>query len=352
MSTAHILSTMQDGIVIIASGPIIPMAKRVVERLRKQALPIEFQELEVKQFNYPEKCFELADNVRGKTVFLFHGYTHDPDGDFMKMQLLADAIRRSSARSITIITPFLPYTRQDRLLSRGPFSAKLIAQMIEVNPKIEQLVTVDLHAPQIAGFFNNIHVENIPGHALFVPFVREKFATTANETTLIGFDDKTAISTDVGGAKRAREFAEHVGLGVAIVDKRRGPDGSEALSLVGSVNRVGILYDDIGDTVGSLVNAAEIARKNGTEKVYAIVSHGLLSKKGDSTAEKKLRDANIRLIMSDSFPRSEAYLKRNKHIVIAASDGLMADIISALISVNGSVKSVIKHWTAKQSMEE
>jgi ribose-phosphate pyrophosphokinase len=343
---------MQDGIEIIASGPIVPMAKKVVERLRNQSLPIDFQEVEVEQFNYPEKCVELKDNVRGKTVFLFHGYTHDPDGDFMKMQLVADAIRRSSARSITIITPFLPYTRQDRLLSRGPFSAKLIAQMIEVNPKIEQLVTVDLHAPQIAGFFNNVHVENIPGHALFVPFVREHFSTIANETTLIGFEDKTAISTDVGGAKRTREFAEHVGLEVAIVDKRRSTTGSEALSLVGSVRRTGILFDDIGDSAVSLVNAAKIAREQGTEEIYAIVSHGLLSKKDNITAESRLSKAGIKLIMSDSFPREEKYLKQNKHISVAPSDGVMADIIRALISVNGSVKQVIKHWTAKQTMEE
>ncbi len=340
MATPHILSTMQDGIVVMASELIVPQAQKVVERLRALALPIEFKKLDLVTFSYPESCVDIGMNVRGKTVFLFHGFSRRPNNDFMKMMIICDALRRSSAKSIVLITPFLPYARQDRLLSREPFTAKLIASMIEVNPIITQMVTFDLHSPQITGFFNNVQVENIPGQALFVPHIRGHYQGRLTDTTI--------VSTDVGGAKAARYVAEQLGLDVAIVDKRRSKAGSEALSLVGEVRRNAIIIDDIGDTAGSLVDACTMVRQAGAVDVTAYVSHALLSPKKGTTAEAKLVTANLPITFADTFPRKPSYYKKHPSAAVIATDAFLADIICALISVNGSVKGTIKDWISKE----
>ncbi len=348
MPTSNILSSMHDGIVVMSSGLMTPLAKAVVKRLRNASLPIEFQELEVRQFNNGETHVELTENVRGKTVFLFHGFSHQPNDDFMRLCIICDAIKCSHARSIMLITPFLPYGRQDRVQAREPFSAKLVAKMLEVNPIIEQMITFDLHAPQIAGYFDRIRVENIPGHALFTPFIRERFANH--------LADMTIVSTDVGGSKRARDLADKLGLNVAIIDKRRDRSGSEALAFVGDVKKFAMLYDDIGDTLGSLINAYNMAKREGAELSDAFVTHGLNSpkKKGDTIipAEKALLESGMTLYTSDSFPRAPEYFEQHPYVVQVPSDGLMADIIRALITVNGSIKNTVVKWTAKSSQSE
>jgi ribose-phosphate pyrophosphokinase len=344
MTTPHILSPMQDGIVIMASEGIVPQAQKVADRLRALALPIEFKALTIETFSYPETCVDIDMNVRGKTVFLFHGFTRRPNDDFMKMMIICDALRRSSAKSIVLITPFLPYSRQDRLLSREPFSAKLIASLIEVNPIITQLVTLDLHAPQITGFFNNIQVENIPSRALSIPHIRQKYAGRLKETTV--------VSTDVGGAKAARYVAEVLGLEVAIVDKRRTKEKSEALTLVGEVKKNAILIDDIGDSARSLVDACNIVRRAGAESVEAYLCHALLSPKNGTTAEAKLAAAQLPITFTDTFPREASYYKKHPTAHVIPADAFLADIICALISVNGSVKGTIKSWINKEGIPE
>lgn len=344
MATPHILSTMQDGIVIMASETIVYQAQKVADRLRALALPIEFKALDMVTFSYPESCVDIDMNVRGKTVFLFHGFSRRPNDDFMKMLIICDALRRSSAKNIVLITPFLPYSRQDRLLSREPFTAKLIASLIEVNPIITQMVTFDLHAPQISGFFNNVQVENIPARSLFIPHIRENYVGKLSETTI--------VSTDVGGAKAARYVAEVLGLGVAIADKRRSKQGSEALSLVGEVKRNAIIIDDIGDSAGSLVDTSNIVRRAGAENVTAYVCHALLSPKNGTSAEAKLKAAQLPITFADTFPREASYYKKHPTAHVIPSDAFLADIICALISVNGSVKGTIKSWINKEGIPE
>ncbi len=341
--TYKILSSLEDGLVITSVGNMIPMAKRVVEILKDRSIAVEFQQLEVKAFPYPETWVELERNVRGKAAFHFQPYDHSPNENFMVMQLVFDALYRSRAKSITGFTGFLPYTRQDRVQAREPFSAKLIASMIEVNPIIDQLVTFDLHVPQIAGFFNKIHVENIPGHALAAPYIRQAFASILHELTI--------VSTDVGGVARARELANRLGVGLAIIDKQHDKNGSKALNLIGKITTNNIIYDDIADTSGSLVSAAELLRANGSQNEWAYVTHALLSKRDGIAAEKRLRDARLKLIATNTFPRDEAYLKTHReYFTMVHADGLMADLMMALITVNGSVKKTIKDWTARTSV--
>lgn len=350
MTTPRILSSLGDGIVIMASGlseasgPMVQTAMKVADHLRKMSIPAEFQALKVEQFAYPESWVEIPENIRGKTVFLFHSFTDDPDKDLMRLLIICDAIRRSRGKAINLVLPFLPYTRQDRVQAREPFSAKLVAGLLEVNPIIDQMITIDLHAPQIAGFYNRIHVENIPGHALFAPYIRQHYGHIEDQVTI--------VSTDVGGSKRARNLAEITweDLGVAIVDKRRDRSGSKALSLVGDVKKHVFLFDDIGDTAGSLVNAAALVREHGAETVTAFISHALLSKKG-SSAEQKLLDADIDLVAADTFPRDDAYLKQHNRIKFLSSDVFMADLLFALMTVNGSIKGVIKLWGHKPTFD-
>jgi ribose-phosphate pyrophosphokinase len=344
MPTSNILSSMHDGIVVMSSGLMTSLAKAVVKRLRDASLPIEFQELEVRQFNNGETHVELNENVRGKTVFLFHGFSHQPNEDFMRLCIICDAIMCSHAQSIIIISPFFPYGRQDRVQAREPFSAKMVGQMLAINPVIKQMITFDLHSPQIAGYFGHIRVENIPGHALFAPFIRERFADQLS--------DMTIVSTDAGGAKRARDLADKLDLNVAIVDKRRDRSGSEALAFVGDVKKHALLYDDIGDTLGSLINAMKMAKREGAETACGFVTHGLNSPKSGTTAEEKLRESKLMLYTSDSFPRASEYFEQHPYVIQIASDGLMADIIKALITVNGSIKSTVVRWTARTPLIE
>ncbi len=349
MPASNILSSMHDGIVVMASGLITPLADAVVTRLRDASLPIEFQKLEVRRFNNGETHVELNENVRGKTVFLFHGFSHQPNDDLMQLFIICDAIQRSHARSLILITPFFPYGRQDRVQAREPFSAKLVAGMLEVNPIIEQMITFDLHAPQLAGYFNRIRVEDIPGHALFVPFIRQLYGNS--------LADKTAVSTDVGGSKRARDLANKLGLNVSTIDKRHDIDGSEAITFIGYTKKHALLYDDIGDSLGSLISAQKMTMSEGAEIVDAFVTHGLNSprkhKDGRVTlAEDILRDSGMTLYTSDSFPRAPEYFEQHPYVVQIPSDGLIADIIKALITVNGSIKNTVVTWTTKSSLNQ
>lgn len=356
MATPHILSALQDGIVLMCSTRMQAQAQAVARALQHRGVPLEFATVEHVLFNNQETFVESPVNVRSKTVLLFQDFCGDPDKDFMRMSVTCDALWNANVRNIILITPFLPYTRQDRrsYKKRESVAIKMIANFMETNAAIDHLVTFDLHAPQITLAFNRIRVDNVPGHALFAPYIRSKFADVLNEATIVDNTGDNAllggtsvVSTDVGGAKRARDFSLTCGIKneVAIIEKERDKKGSRAIKLVGDVGRIALIYDDMGDTMGSMINAYNMIKdRAGVEEVYAIVTHGILSPDKNGAAEKKLKKSGMKLIMADTIPRQATYLAEHPYITVVPSTNFMSEIITALITVNGSMTKAVDNW--------
>ena len=225
----------------------------------------------VRRFADQEIFVEIQENVRGEDVFVVQSTSFPTNDHLMEMLIMIDAMRRSSARRITAVIPYFGYARQDRKAkSRDPISAKLVANMI-VAAGADRVLTMDLHASQIQGFFD-IPVDNLLGNPVFVDYYAKKFGERA--------EDMVVVSPDVGSVARARTFAQKLHMNLAIVDKRRQKANQcEVMNVIGDVEgKECILFDDMVDTAGSLCNAAKaIVEVGGAKKVYACASHGVLS---------------------------------------------------------------------------
>jgi ribose-phosphate pyrophosphokinase len=351
MAIPHLVSDCQGGVVIMTSKNMTPVAEEIARSLQHQGVPIEYTEkcvVNVKTFSDGELCPDIQPNVRDKVVFLFWDFTPT---DFVghinvrkeELFLTLDALKRAKVRSVNLIAPYLPYSRQDRRMRGQPLSAKMLAEGLEARGCIDQLVTFDLHAPQITGFYNTIHVENIPAHVMFARYFREHFADA------IAKDSLRIMSTDVGGSKRARDCAEYIdpGMDISIVDKRRDARGSKAMKLVGDVSDVMIAYDDIGGTMGSMLDACSMALSIGAKEIYGAITHNVCSPKDGTSAEQKIADVGIKIFTLDTLPRGEAYYKKNPLIMRVPYTEFMAEAIIEMISVNGSLSNLIKAWSRK-----
>ena len=226
---------------------------------------------EVGAFSDGESFVSIYETVRGSDVFVIQSTCQPVNDHLMEMLIMIDALRRASAGRITAVMPYFGYARQDRKAKpRDPISAKLVANLI-MRAGADRVLTMDLHASQIQGFFD-IPVDNLLGNPIFVDYYTEKFGTD--------HDDMVVVSPDVGSVSRARAFAQKLGMGLAIVDKRRPKANScEVMNIIGEVSgkRV-ILFDDMVDTGGSLCNAAQaLVELGGATEVYACASHGVLS---------------------------------------------------------------------------
>ena len=228
---------------------------------------------EVKTFADGEASVSLLETVRGADVFLIQSTCNPVNDRLMELLIMIDACRRASAGRITAVIPYFGYARQDRKAkSRDPISAKLVANMITA-AGANRVLTMDLHAAQIQGFFD-IPVDHLLGNPAFVKYFLEKFPEdTCNH------DDFVAVSPDVGAVARTRTFAAKLHMNLAIVDKRRQKANvCEVMNVIGDVRgKTCILFDDLVDTAGSLCNAARALMENGAKEVYACATHGVLS---------------------------------------------------------------------------
>ena len=235
-----------------------------------QIIGTKLGESEVKTFADGEVSVSLYETVRGSDVFLINSTCKPVNDSLMELLIMIDACRRASAGRITAVIPYFGYARQDRKAkSRDPISAKLVANMI-VAAGADRVLTMDLHASQIQGFFD-IPVDNLLGNPVFVDYYAKKFGERA--------EDMVVVSPDVGSVARARTFAQKLHMGLAIVDKRRQKANQcEVMNVIGDVaGKDCILFDDMVDTAGSLCNAARaIVEVGGARNVYACASHGLL----------------------------------------------------------------------------
>src|SRR5437660_7510279 len=235
----------------IAGGLNLPLTKAVVRRFADMEIFVEIQE-----------------NVRGSDAFIIQSTSFPANDHLMELLIITDALRRSSARRITAVIPYFGYARQDRKSgSRTPISAKLVANLI-TQAGVDRVMTLDLHAAQIQGFFD-IPTDNLYASPVMVRDIRERF----------DLQRVMVVSPDIGGVVRARGLAKRIDAPLAIIDKRRESAGeSEVMNVIGEVDgRTCILVDDIVDSGGTLVNAADALLENGAIDVYAYISHGVLS---------------------------------------------------------------------------
>jgi len=281
----------------------------------------------VKRFADKEIFVEIHDNVRGEDVFVLQSTSFPANDNLMELLILTDALRRSSARRITAVVPYFGYARQDRKsASRTPISAKLVSNLI-TESGVNRVITLDLHAAQIQGFFD-IPTDNLYSAPVMVRDIQENYDTS----------NLMIVSPDVGGVARARNIAERIGANLAIVDKRRPRAGvSEVMNIIGDVQgQACILIDDIVDSGGTLVNAAEALLKAGALNVSAYITHGVLS---DGAAERVAASKLKELVITDSIEETDA-VRSTKNIRRVSIAPLIGEAI-ARTATEQSVSSLL-----------
>ena len=271
----------------------------------------------VSQFADGECSVSVAEPVRGKDVFIVQSTCNPVNDNLMELLIMTDAMRRASAGRVTAVIPYFGYARQDRKAkSRDPISAKLVANLITA-AGADRVLTMDLHAAQIQGFFD-IPVDNLVGSQLFVKHFVKMFGK--------GNEDVMVVSPDVGSTARARAFSMKLGTNMAIVDKRRErANQSEVMNLIGNVEgKTCILLDDIVDTAGSLCGAAKAIKElGGAGKVYACATHGVLS----GSAIERINDSCIEeLLLLDTIPYP-AYKPKSDKIRYLSTAAVFAEAI-------------------------
>lgn len=285
------------------------LAKLVVERL-----DIPMGEMSVGKFSDGEITVEINENVRGKDVFIIQPTCTPTNDNLMELLLMADGLRRASATRITAVVPYFGYARQDRRprSARVPISARAVADMM-VGSGIDRVLTVDLHADQIQGFFS-VPVDNVYGSPILLDDIaRQKY------------EDLIVVSPDVGGVVRARAIAKQLNVDLAIIDKRR-PEANvaEIMNIIGDVEgRTCVLVDDMVDTAGTLCHAATALKERGAKAVVAYCTHPVLS---GPAIDRLKASALDELVVTDTIPLSTAAQKsgRVRQLTIA---GLLAESI-------------------------
>src|SRR5579863_9726823 len=277
----------------------------------------------VRRFADMEIFVEILENVRGTDVFIVQSTSYPANDHLMELLIIIDALRRASARRITAVIPYFGYARQDRKVGpRTPISAKLVANLI-TRAGVDRVLTLDLHAGQIQGFFD-IPTDNLFAAPVMMRDVRERF------------DGKKVIvvSPDVGGVVRARGLAKRIDAPLAIIDKRRErPGESEVANVIGEVDgHICVLVDDIVDSAGTLLNAADALLEKGAKAVYAYITHGVLS--GGAVA--RINKSNLKeLVITDSIQPTEAVTASPNIRVLP-----IAHLIGEAISRTASEESV------------
>lgn len=255
---------------LISGNANLPLAKSISRRMSmSRGRKIGLCDTRVERFNDGEVFVEVYENVRGEDMFIIQPTSRPANDNLMEFLIIADALKRSSAKRVTAVIPYFGYARQDRRTkARTPITAKMVANMIS-QAGIERVLTMDLHAAQIQGFFD-IPVDNLYASPIFALDVAHHFKD---------LDQVTVVSPDVGGVARARELAQRVGTGLAIVDKRRPRPGEVAeMNVIGDVaGQKCLIVDDIVDTAGTLCKAAEVLMEAGATEVHSYISHGVLS---------------------------------------------------------------------------
>ena len=282
----------------------------------------------IRKFADGEIYIEINENIRGNSIFIIQSISSPANDNLMELLLCIDALKRSSAKNITAVIPYFGYARQDRkVVPRTSISAKLVSNLI-TKAGSDRVVTVDLHAGQIQGFFD-IPVDNL--------FCTPIFARHAKKN--IKSKNIICVAPDVGGTERARALGKLLNVGLAIVDKRRpAPGKSQVMNVVGHVkDKTCIIVDDIIDSSGTIVNAAKTLKDKGAKEVYAYITHGVLS----GEAVKKIQKSVIKkLVVTDTIDNNEK-IKKAQNIEVLSISNLVGEAIKR-ISNSTSVSDLFK----------
>ncbi len=313
------------------SGPQLKLvtgnSNRPLSEAISQHMKMPLTKGQVKRFADMEIFVEIQENVRGQDVFVLQSTSFPANDNLMELLILCDALKRASARRITAVIPYFGYARQDRKPGpRTPISARLVANLIE-RSGVDRVLTLDLHALQIQGFFD-IPTDNLFAAPVMTRDIEERFGPENNIVV---------VSPDVGGVVRARALAKRIEAPIAICDKRRErPGEAEVMNVIGDVEgKRCILIDDIVDSGGTLVNAAEALLKNGAIEVQAYITHGVLS----GGAVSRIQSSRLKsLVITDSILPTEA-VKAAKNIRVLSIAPLIGEAILR-ISREESVSSL------------
>jgi ribose-phosphate pyrophosphokinase len=276
---------MHDRIRIFSGNSNPSLAEKICDNLN---LPLG--KAKVRTFSDGEIMVEIGENVRGRDIYIIQSTCAPTNNNLMELLIIMDALRRASAATITAVIPYYGYARQDRKAApRTPITSKLVADLI-TTAGADRVVTVDLHAGQIQGFFN-IPVDNLYAAPVILEHLKNKFDG----------EDIVMVSPDAGGTERARAFAKRLGCTLAVIDKRRtGPNVAEVMHLIGDVkDKVAIILDDMIDTAGTLTQAAGALKNHGARRIYACASHGVLS----GPALDRINNSSIEeILITDTIP--------------------------------------------------
>jgi len=268
----------------------------------------------VKTFSDGEIMVEIGENVRGRDIYVVQSTCAPTNNNLMELLIMMDALKRASAATITAVIPYYGYARQDRKVApRTPISSKLVADLI-TTAGADRVVTIDLHAGQIQGFFN-IPVDNLYA----APVILEHLRTRFPENNIV------MVSPDAGGTERARAFAKRLGCTLAVIDKRRtGPNVAEVMHLIGDVkDKTAIILDDMIDTAGTLTQAARALKEHGARTIYACATHGVLS----GPAIDRINDSDLeKVVITDTVPLGEKAERTSKIKVLSVAE-LLAEAI-------------------------
>jgi len=288
-------------------------------------LDLPLSKARIKRFSDGEINVKIENSVRGKDVFIIQPTSAPANANLMELLIMTDALKRSSANSITAVVPYYGYARQDRKAEpRVPISAKLVANLMET-AGITRMVTIDLHASQIQGFFD-IPVDNLYGAILFKEYIQMK-----------NFKNPVIASPDIGGVARARYFAKSLGLEMVIVDKRREKaNESEVMNVIGEVeDKDVIMIDDMIDTAGTMVKAASALKKLGATSVMACCTHPVLS----GPAYERIQEGELdELVITDTIATTDNANKCDK-IKVLSTGAMLAEVIRRVYH-NESVNSI------------
>ena len=281
---------------LIAGNSNMPLATSIARRMSMhRGMNVGLVDARVERFNDGEIFVEVFENVRGEDMFVIQSTSNPANDNLMELLIMTDALRRSSASRITAVIPYFGYARQDRRTkARTPISAKLVANML-VEAGVERVLTMDLHAAQIQGFFD-IPVDNLYASPIFALDIKEKFKDRLDEIMV--------VSPDVGGVARARELAKRINAPLSIVDKRREKPGEVAeMTVIGDVkDKICVIVDDMCDTAGTLCKAAELLLDFGAKEVHAYISHGVLS---GPAVQRITNSVMENLVITDSIAATE-----------------------------------------------
>ncbi len=291
--------------VILSGNSNRTLAQKICERLGKP-----LGRAEVRRFSDGEVFVEIGENVRGRDVYVIQSTCNPVNETLMELLIMIDALKRASAKEITAVVPYYGYGRQDRKVApRTPISAKLVADLF-VAAGATRVVSMDLHAGQIQGFFN-VPFDNLFASPLILEYLKREMALFQDNLVL--------VSPDAGGVERARAYAKRLNASVAVIDKRRtGPNVAKAMNIIGDVkDRVAIILDDMIDTAGTLTEATQAVSDHGATKIFAVATHGVLS----GPAISRINNSRLeRVILTDTIPLSPEAQASEKIVQLSVAE--------------------------------